>query len=185
MLRPLKDVLALLTTAGFTGGDALRIYRVFFGYLYGHILTELQEVVERPEETDDVLRLGLHRLAITEFPQVRRLAFAFCHSRRRRGTRPRPRPVAHWPHRHDVGSRRVTFVEVNERHILTHSKELLLGRSEPESARSSPRRGLDGPVSRHASPVTVLGPIMLAASIFGRSSWISTLSMSNCSVFIR
>lgn len=71
MLRPLKDVLALLTTAGFTGGDALRIYRVFFGYLYGHILTELQEVVERPEETDDVLRLGLHRLAITEFPQVR------------------------------------------------------------------------------------------------------------------
>ena len=76
MLRPLKDVLALLTTAGFTGGDALRIYRVFFGYLYGHILTELQEVVERSEETDDVLRLGLHRLAITEFPQVRRLAFA-------------------------------------------------------------------------------------------------------------
>ena len=76
MLRPLEDVLALLTTAGFTGGDALRIYRVFFGYLYGHILTELQEVVERPEETNDVLRLGLHRLAITEFPQVRRLAFA-------------------------------------------------------------------------------------------------------------
>ena len=35
MLRPLEDVLALLTTAGFTGGDALRIYRVFFGYLYG------------------------------------------------------------------------------------------------------------------------------------------------------
>ena len=27
----------------------------------GHILNELQEVVERPEETDDVLRLGLHR----------------------------------------------------------------------------------------------------------------------------
>jgi len=170
MLRPLKDVLALLTTAGFTGGDALRIYRVFFGYLYGHILTELQEVVERPEETDDVLRLGLHRLAITEFPQVRRLAFALA-------THDGAAELDHALDllligRHDVGSRRVTFVEVNERHILTHSKELLLGRSEPESARSSPRRGLDGPVSRHASPVTVLGPIMLAASIFGRSSWI-------------
>jgi AcrR family transcriptional regulator len=76
MLRPLEDVLALLTTAGFTGDDALHIYRVLFGYLYGHILTELQEVVERPEETDDVLRLGLHRLAITEFPQVRGLASA-------------------------------------------------------------------------------------------------------------
>jgi hypothetical protein len=34
----------------------------------------LQEVIERPEETDDVLRLGLHRLAITEFPRLRELA---------------------------------------------------------------------------------------------------------------
>src|ERR1700752_4842357 len=76
MLRPLEDVLALLTSVGFTGGDALHIYRVLFGYLYGHILTELQEVVERPEETDDVLRLGLHRLSIAEFPQVRALAAA-------------------------------------------------------------------------------------------------------------
>ena len=76
MLRPLEDVLALLTSVGFSGVDALHIYRVLFGYLYGHILTELQEVVERPEETDDVLRLGLHRLTITEFPQVRALASA-------------------------------------------------------------------------------------------------------------
>jgi AcrR family transcriptional regulator len=74
MLRPLEDVLALLTSAGFSGPDALHIYRVLFGYLHGHILTELQEVIERPEETDDVLRLGLHRLAITEFPQVRGVA---------------------------------------------------------------------------------------------------------------
>lgn len=74
MLRPLEDVLSLLTSAGFAGEDALHIYRVLFGYLYGHILNELQEVVERPEETDDVLRLGLHRLAITEFPQLRALA---------------------------------------------------------------------------------------------------------------
>jgi len=76
MLRPLEDVLTLLTSAGFGGADALHIYRVLFGYLHGHILTELQEVIERPEETDDVLRLGLHRLAVTEFPQVRALASA-------------------------------------------------------------------------------------------------------------
>jgi len=76
MLRPLEDVLVLLTSAGFAGVDALHIYRVLFSYLHGHILTELQEIIERPEETDDVLRLGLHRLAITEFPQVRRLASA-------------------------------------------------------------------------------------------------------------
>src|ERR1700758_2624040 len=65
MLRPLEDVLVLLTSAGFAGVDALHIYRVLFGYLHGHILTELQEVVERPEETDDVLRLGPQRLSIS------------------------------------------------------------------------------------------------------------------------
>ena len=74
MMRPLEDVLALLTSAGFTGTDALHIYRVLFGYLYGHILNELQEVIERPEETDHVLRIGLHRFAITEFPLLRALA---------------------------------------------------------------------------------------------------------------
>ena len=74
MLRPLDDVLALLTSAGFAGDDALHIYRVLFGFLYGHILNELQEVIERPEETDHVLRFGLHRLAITEFPILRALA---------------------------------------------------------------------------------------------------------------
>jgi AcrR family transcriptional regulator len=74
MLRPIESVLTLLTSAGFTGVDALHIYRVIFGYLHGHILDELQELVERPEETDSVLRLGLHRLPITDFPQLRELA---------------------------------------------------------------------------------------------------------------
>jgi AcrR family transcriptional regulator len=74
MLRPLEDVLTLLTSVGFTGDDALHIYRVLFAYLNGHILNELQEIIERPEETDHVLRLGLHRLTITEFPQLRALA---------------------------------------------------------------------------------------------------------------
>jgi AcrR family transcriptional regulator len=74
MLRPLEDVLALLTYAGFTGDDALHIYRLLFGFLYGHILNESQEVNQRPEETDHVLRFGLHRLAITEFPFLRALA---------------------------------------------------------------------------------------------------------------
>jgi AcrR family transcriptional regulator len=74
MLRPLEHVLALLTSVGFAGDEALHIYRLLFGFLYGHILNELQEVIERPEETDHVLRLGLHRLAITEFPLLRALA---------------------------------------------------------------------------------------------------------------
>jgi AcrR family transcriptional regulator len=74
MLRQLEDVLALLTATGFSGVDAVLVYRALFGFLYGHVLTELQEVVERPEETDDVLRLGLHRLRISEFPHLRALA---------------------------------------------------------------------------------------------------------------
>ncbi|WP_330253435.1 TetR/AcrR family transcriptional regulator C-terminal domain-containing protein [Nocardia sp. NBC_00565] len=74
VLRPLEDVLALLTRAGFGGADALHIYRAVFGFLYGHILNELQELVERPEETDEVLRLGLHRLPIAQSPLLRELA---------------------------------------------------------------------------------------------------------------
>ncbi|WP_454197811.1 TetR/AcrR family transcriptional regulator C-terminal domain-containing protein [Nocardia sp. Marseille-Q1738] len=74
VVRPLEDILQLLTRAGFSGADALHIYRAVFGFLYGHVLNELQEIVERPEETDDVLRLGLHRLPIGQFPLLRELA---------------------------------------------------------------------------------------------------------------
>jgi AcrR family transcriptional regulator len=73
-LRPLEDILALLTGTGFSGPDALHIYRALFGFLHGHVLNELQELVEKPEETDDLLRLGLHRLPIGEFPLLRSLA---------------------------------------------------------------------------------------------------------------
>jgi AcrR family transcriptional regulator len=73
-LRPLEDVLALLTRAGFSGPDALHIYRALFGFLHGHVLNELQELVENPDETDDLLRLGLYRLPIGEFPLLRTLA---------------------------------------------------------------------------------------------------------------
>jgi AcrR family transcriptional regulator len=73
-LRPLEDVLTLLTRAGFSGPDALHISRALFGFLNGHVLNELQELVENPDETDDLLRLGLHRLPINEFPLLRSLA---------------------------------------------------------------------------------------------------------------
>jgi AcrR family transcriptional regulator len=73
-LRPLEDILSLLTRAGFSGTDALHIYRALFGFLHGHVLNELQELVDNPDETDDLLRLGLHRLPIREFPLLRSLA---------------------------------------------------------------------------------------------------------------
>ena len=73
-LRPLEDVLELLTSAGYSGPDALHIYRALFGFLHGHVLNELQELVDNPDETDDLLRLGLHRLPIRDFPLLRSLA---------------------------------------------------------------------------------------------------------------
>lgn len=73
-LRPLEDLLKLLTGAGFTGPVALHIYRLYVALLYGLILTELQEIIVNPDETDDLLRLGLNRLPPREFPVLRGLA---------------------------------------------------------------------------------------------------------------
>ena len=73
-LRPLEALLELLTGAGFTPGAALHAYRFYMGFLQGHVLNELQEQVHDPDETDDVLRLGLHRLPAREFPRLRSLA---------------------------------------------------------------------------------------------------------------
>ena len=58
----------------FSGPDALHIYRALFGFLDGHVLNELQELVENPDATDDLLRLGLYRLPIGDFPLLRSLA---------------------------------------------------------------------------------------------------------------
>jgi len=48
--------------------------QALFGFVHGHVLDELQELVENPDETDDLLRLDLHRLPIGEFPLLRGLA---------------------------------------------------------------------------------------------------------------
>jgi AcrR family transcriptional regulator len=74
MLRPLEELLGLFAAAGFDPRGALHAARLFTGFLYGHVLHELQERVDNPDETDDVLRLGLHLLPITQFPRIRSLA---------------------------------------------------------------------------------------------------------------
>ena len=73
-LRPLEKILSLLVSGGFDPSDALHVYRVYYGFLYGHILNELQEFVVDPEENEVLLRLGLHRLPAKEFPNLRALA---------------------------------------------------------------------------------------------------------------
>ncbi|MCG2624088.1 TetR/AcrR family transcriptional regulator C-terminal domain-containing protein [Arthrobacter sp. I2-34] len=73
-LRPLEKILSLLTGAGFGAVNALHVYRAYYGFLYGHILNELQEFVVDTEEHEALLRLGLHRLPAREFPRLRALA---------------------------------------------------------------------------------------------------------------
>ena len=73
-LRPLEDFLELLIRAGFSPANALRAYRLFFGFLHGHVLDELQDLIDNPDETDGLLRLGLYRLRPREFPRIRSLA---------------------------------------------------------------------------------------------------------------
>ena len=73
-LRPLENFLELLIRAGFSPASALHAYRLFFGFLHGHILDELQETIDNPDEADDLLRLGLHRLPRREFPRIRAVA---------------------------------------------------------------------------------------------------------------
>ncbi|TLM83335.1 TetR family transcriptional regulator [Pseudarthrobacter sp. NamE2] len=73
-LRPLEQILSLLIAAGFEPSDALHVYRAYYGFLYGHILNELQEFIVDPEESEALLRLGLHRLPAKDFPRLRALA---------------------------------------------------------------------------------------------------------------
>jgi AcrR family transcriptional regulator len=72
-LRPLEQILALLIEAGFTPAAALHVYRAYYGFLYGHILNELQEYIVDPDENEAILRLGLHRLPAKDFPRLRAL----------------------------------------------------------------------------------------------------------------
>lgn len=72
-LRPLEQILTLLIEAGFTPADALHVYRAYYGFLYGHILNELQEYIVDPDESEAILRLGLHRLPAKDFPHLRAL----------------------------------------------------------------------------------------------------------------
>ncbi|MBT2565316.1 TetR/AcrR family transcriptional regulator C-terminal domain-containing protein [Arthrobacter sp. ISL-85] len=72
-LRPLEQILGLFIRAGFSPTDALHVYRAYYGFLYGHILNELQEYIVDPEENEALLRLGLHRLPAKAFPHLRAL----------------------------------------------------------------------------------------------------------------
>lgn len=72
-IRTLEQILGLLIRAGFAAADALHVYRAYYGFLYGHILNELQEFIVDPEENEALLSLSLHRLSAEDFPHLRAL----------------------------------------------------------------------------------------------------------------
>jgi hypothetical protein len=73
-VRPLETSLVTLTRAGFSALDVRHLYRSFGCFRHGHVLVELRELVHSPDETDDLLRFGLHRLPLRWFPLLRSLA---------------------------------------------------------------------------------------------------------------
>lgn len=73
-LRPIEQLLALLMKAGFDSQGALHVYRAYYGFLFGHIINELEEFVVDADEDEEVLRLGLQRLSKKDFPHLRTLA---------------------------------------------------------------------------------------------------------------
>ena len=73
-LRSLEQLLDLFLRAGFDDTGALHAYRFFVGFLTGHALNEVQELVNDPDEADALLQLGLYMLPRGEFPRMRLLA---------------------------------------------------------------------------------------------------------------
>ena len=74
-VRPVEALIELLVRGGFDPAQALSAVRLVLGFLYGHVLTELQELlVDNESETDEVLRLGLQHLPLVDFPRLRALA---------------------------------------------------------------------------------------------------------------
>ncbi len=72
-LKTIEALLEVLIQAGFNDECALYAYRAFSGFLFGHLLMELNEIVEHPDDPDEIVRLGLYRLPAREFPRLRNL----------------------------------------------------------------------------------------------------------------
>ncbi|MFJ8471284.1 TetR/AcrR family transcriptional regulator [Kitasatospora sp. NPDC094011] len=74
MLQLNERLLALFGRAGFDDRTALRIYRTVVGWVLGYLVVDKRQMVDNPDEPEPMLRLGLHRLPVTEYPRLRALA---------------------------------------------------------------------------------------------------------------
>ncbi|WP_051969407.1 TetR/AcrR family transcriptional regulator [Kitasatospora azatica] len=74
MLHLNERMLDLLSQGGYDDHTTLRLYRSLVGWVLGYLLVEKRPVVDNPDEPDPLLRLGLHRLPVIEYPHLRELA---------------------------------------------------------------------------------------------------------------
>ena len=73
-LHWLEDLLSVLTAAGFDDQGALHAYRFFTAFLSGHVIHEVQELLEDDAGPTFDFRIGLDLLPAKQFPRVRALA---------------------------------------------------------------------------------------------------------------
>jgi AcrR family transcriptional regulator len=74
MLQLNERMLSLISQAGHDPHTTLRIYRSLVGWCLGYLLVEKRPVVDNPAESDPLLRFGLHRLPVADYPHLRELA---------------------------------------------------------------------------------------------------------------
>ncbi|MDH6134457.1 AcrR family transcriptional regulator [Kitasatospora sp. MAA4] len=74
MLQLNEHVLAVLDRADLDDRTTLRAYRAFVGWVLGYLLVDKRQVIDNPDESDPLLRLGLHRLPVAKYPRLRALA---------------------------------------------------------------------------------------------------------------
>ena len=74
ILQNYETILGLLTAAGLDDRQAAEAYRAITAWTLGYILTDLQAVVDNPDEPDPAFRMGLHHMPAQEFPRLRATA---------------------------------------------------------------------------------------------------------------
>lgn len=73
-LQWLEGLLSVLTEAGFDDPGALHAYRFLTAFLSGHVIHEVQELMDTDTGSTVEIRIGLDLLPEKQFPRVRALA---------------------------------------------------------------------------------------------------------------
>jgi AcrR family transcriptional regulator len=73
-LHWLEGLLTVFRVAGFRDQDALHAYRFFTAFISGHIIHEVQELMDDDAGSAADIRIGLDLLPEKQFPRVRALA---------------------------------------------------------------------------------------------------------------